>query len=89
MDLPCADIVITDFNMPNMNGVELLKLQHDRGCAAQVENKAVMSAAITTQVKDEVDNLGCHFLEKPFKRADIKQWLEECAERIHSADGQH
>lgn len=85
MDSPCADILITDFNMPNMSGVELLKLQRDRGCKTQIENKAVMSAAITPQQREDIEQLGYHFIEKPYRNTEIKKWLEECSGRIHRA----
>ena len=77
-----VDMVITDLNMPNMNGIELLKLQRKRGCKALDANKALMSAVTTPRQQAEVKELGCHFFRKPFKLSEIKQWIDECAERI-------
>jgi len=82
MDRACADVLITDFNMPNMNGVELLRLQRKRGCKALDANKALMSAMTTPRQQAAVKELGCHFFRKPFKLSEIKQWIEGCAERI-------
>jgi len=83
MEAPCADALITDFMMPNMNGIELLKLQRIRGCKALDVNKAVMSASLIPQHQEAIKELGCHFFKKPFKMSEVKQWLEGCAERIH------
>lgn len=82
MQTPCADVVITDFNMPNMNGIELLRLQRNRGCKALDANKALMSAITTPQQQREIETLGCHFFRKPFRLSEVKQWLNECAERV-------
>ena len=83
METPCADALITDIMMPNMNGIELLRLQRRRGCKALDANKALMSAATTPQQRAAVEELGCHFFQKPFKMSEVRQWLNECAERIH------
>jgi len=82
MDKPCADVLITDMMMPNMSGIELLRLQRKRGCKALDANKALMSAITTPYQQEAVKELGCHFFRKPFKLAEIKQWINECAERI-------
>ena len=83
MNSPCTDVLITDMMMPNMDGIELLRLQQKRGCKALDSNKALVSAVMTSQQQAEVKELGCHFFKKPFKLHEIKQWINECAERIH------
>ena len=85
MDSPCADIVITDYRMPNMTGTELLQLQDARGCKTKLENKAIVSASVSTLEKDNLASLGCHYISKPFRIAEVKQWVEECAARIRAS----
>jgi CheY-like chemotaxis protein len=80
-DFPCAEVIISDIMMPNMNGIEFFTLQRKRGCKALDANKALMSAAKLTH-QDDIKKLGCHFIKKPFSISDIRQWLEECAARI-------
>jgi CheY-like chemotaxis protein len=87
MESPCADVIITDMRMPNMNGLDMLKLQRRCGCKVLDANKALMSAVITAQQQAELIELGFYFFPKPFKLNDVEQWLHECAKRIHKADG--
>jgi len=82
-DSSCADALIVDIMMPNMNGIEFMKLQRERGCNILHENKALMSAVTSPQQQAAVEEFGCHFFKKPFKISEVKKWLEECAERIH------
>ena len=80
-ELPCADVIISDIMMPKMDGIAFFKKQRQRGCKALDENKALMSASVTPQQQAAVDELGCHFIKKPFHISEIRQWLEDCAER--------
>jgi CheY-like chemotaxis protein len=82
-DSSCADALIVDIMMPNMSGIEFMKLQRERGCNILHENKALMSAVTSPQQQAAVEEFGCHFFKKPFKISEVKKWLEECAERIH------
>lgn len=86
-DSPCADIVITDFRMPNMDGLEFLKLQERQGCKADIANKAILSAAIPSSYLEEVEKVGCQVIKKPFRVSEITGWLEECAQRIFASRG--
>ena len=80
---PCADVIITDHNMPNITGLEYLSLQQTHGCKLQVENKAIITGAVLNQkAKETIDSLGCKLFKKPFKLAEILQWIEECSSRL-------
>ncbi|NIS60195.1 MAG: response regulator [Proteobacteria bacterium] len=76
----CADIIITDVNMPNMTGLEFLKNRKQNGC--KIENRAVMSGRWTDKELDEAQRLGCQIFEKPFRFKDLSEWLDQCEERI-------
>lgn len=79
---PCADVLITDNMMPHMTGLEFLKLQRTCGCKAMDANKALMSAASTPEQENDVATLGCKFFKKPFRIADLQQWLQDCEARV-------
>ena len=79
---PCADVVLADFNVPNINALDFLTLQQRRGCKVLDANKAVMSASMTKALTTAIEELGCHYIEKPFRLAEIGKWLEDCAARV-------
>ena len=79
---PCADITITDFNMPRMNGIQLLKFQSQRNCKIDVRNKAIISAHLADENLEVIRTLGCSFIHKPFRLSELSDWLDLCANRI-------
>ena len=84
---PCADVVLADFTLPNINALDFLKLQQRRGCKVPDANKAVMSTGMTTALMKAIEELGCHYIEKPFHLASIGKWLRECAARVVALNG--
>ncbi|NIQ37016.1 MAG: response regulator [Proteobacteria bacterium] len=76
----CADIIITDINMPSMTGLEFLENRRQNGC--KVKNRAVMSGRWSEEELDKARKLGCKIFEKPFSFADLGRWLEECEKRL-------
>lgn len=78
----CADIIMTDMRMPGMTGLELIRLQHDLGCKAPPQNKAVISAQLSLEQQIEVASLGCHFIAKPFHLRTLLKWVEGCEARL-------
>ena len=78
----CADAMLVDYFMPNMNGLEFLKLLEKQGCGAIRGNKAMITAYDTCELRQELDRLGIKCFHKPFKLLEINQWLEDCATRV-------
>lgn len=75
--LPCADIIITDFKMPRMTGMELLQRQSERGCKLDIRNKAVMSASMHGENEKIIKDSGCEFLHKSALVPELLEWLSE------------
>ncbi len=74
---PCADIILTDFIMPKMNGIELLMAQSGRNCKLSPKNKALISGYIDDKRLDKVHELGCAYFIKPFNLDEVAAWLDE------------
>lgn len=78
----CADILITDYDMPGMTGLELLEIQHYRGCKLTSKNKALMTALDSAELREQAGKLGCHFFKKPVYVSKLLAWIRECLERV-------
>lgn len=81
-EYPCADVIITDFNMPRMTGIQLLKKQMESGCRLSSKNKALISACLDEEAQNSIEQLGCSFLSKPFRLSTLSLWLDDCEKRI-------
>jgi response regulator RpfG family c-di-GMP phosphodiesterase len=79
---PCADIIMTDYQMPEMTGIEMLLHQTKSGCKVDIRNKTVMSADLDTKGQKILEELGCKFLCKPFKLNELSAWIDDCEKRI-------
>jgi|GEM_PF-426633 len=79
---PCADILITDYQMPKMTGLELLVQQAQRGCKVDIRNKALMSGNLDAETQNKVKELGHAFFSKPFNFPEFISWIEDCESRI-------
>ena len=74
----CADLVISDFQMPRMTGIELFQLQAQRGCKVDRKMKAIMSGHSDGELLAQCKDLGYRFFEKPFACSDLSGWVSEC-----------
>lgn len=79
--VPCADVIISDYHMPDMNGLELFLRQEARGCKSLPQNKLIISAGISREQQDEILSHGYRFLEKPFRLELIAGFIRECSLR--------
>jgi len=76
----CADIIITDIDMPNVSGLEFMASQVSKGC--KIKNIAIMSGEWSEPKMKIAKDLGCHVFQKPFDLSSLKEWLDKCDERI-------
>jgi CheY-like chemotaxis protein len=79
---PCADLVITDFSMPGMDGAELLGRQEREGCTLDIRNKAILSGYMPDDGRERVESLGCAVFQKPLRLSELAPWLEACEGRM-------
>jgi CheY-like chemotaxis protein len=78
----CTDILLTDNAMPGMTGLELLEMQHRGGCKLTSRNKALMTGAEDTALRERAAVLGSRFFPKPVPVAAFLAWLQECERRV-------
>jgi CheY-like chemotaxis protein len=79
---PCSDILLTDFMMPGMNGVDLLRWQARKGCRLTSRNKAVLTGFTDSGTIGNVSATGAVFFEKPVLFDDLGRWVDECEGRM-------
>jgi len=78
------DVVITDFRLPGMNGLDFLRILQELQPAAQ---KILLTAYMNEEVLAEAFRLGVHeFIEKPIVTDDIEEALTRVIKRRRLAD---
>lgn len=78
---PCADIIITDFQMPGINGVEFLAYQTQRSSPINIRNKALMSGTLPDNCLDKMKGLADTFFQKPVHMQKLNDWTKKCISR--------
>jgi response regulator RpfG family c-di-GMP phosphodiesterase len=71
----CADIIMSDFNMPFVKGMDFLEQQIHKGC--KCKHFALMSGDLSDVNLDRAAALGIKLFNKPFSIAEIKAWVEK------------
>lgn len=81
----CADILITDNQMPVMTGLQFIQRQYERGCRGIVDNKAIVSGYLSPEELELTRNLGCKVFGKPLNWREMQLWLNEREELMLSS----
>lgn len=71
----CTDIIISDLNMPVMNGLEYIRNQRYKGCKCR--SVALVSSELNPKVRKEAEALSCKVFSKPYDVSDIFNWLDD------------
>ncbi len=74
-DTACADIIISDLDMPRVKGLDFVEEPRGKGCHCR--NIALMSAAWSAHDAVRARGLGCKLFTKPFPPSDILEWLAQ------------
>jgi len=79
----CPDIIIADYNMPVVNGVELLESAMENGChcrhLALLSAKGLMEADMSRMTK-----YGTRYFAKPLDLDDFYPWLDLVEKEIYA-----
>lgn len=73
VNISCADVIITDINMPGENGIEFIENQIHHGC--KVRNIAIMSGEWEGPHIAKARDLGCKVFRKPFSIIELRDWI--------------
>ena len=82
-DLACADVIISDVNMPAKSGLDLIRERQQRGCKGKY--RALMSADWTDSNLESARELGCYIFHKPFDLKKMLEWLDACTNELDPA----
>ena len=75
------DLVITNHNMPDMNGIAFVRCLKDRGFKGVI---VVLTAYAGSKEEREYRKLGVSgMMEKPFNVAELRDWME-CIQACHA-----
>lgn len=82
----CADALIADIVMPNVEGIDFVKAIKNDGCwPLSIGNVAVMSGYLTLHYMNDLNDLNIQYFRKPFQLEEIYNWVEDCKERLIKA----
>ena len=84
-EAPCGDIMLTDYKMPGMTGIELLQMQARNRCKLAPQNKALLTGYMEPGKEQALRDLGATFFEKPFQFDELERWVIECEQRMDLA----
>ena len=76
----CSDVIISDVEMPFKNGMDFIEEQINKGC--RCKNIALMSGAFKNKHIAKAKSLGLTLFKKPFRLADINNWLDQIEKNI-------
>jgi CheY-like chemotaxis protein len=81
----CADVILSDLNMPVQNGLDFLEKQIHKGCRCR--HFALMSGDLAPEDIARAASLGITVFLKPFKLTDITAWLDQVEKEIDPQRG--
>ena len=79
-DSACTDVIVTDIDMPGVDGLSFLDALERKGC--RCDHVAVMSGSWTDAELRHAARLRCKVLSKPFHISQIDIWLDAVESRI-------
>ena len=80
--LVCADIIITDIQMPHITGIEFVEKLFKMGCKLPFSNIALFSGAWSHSNLEYAKSFGCTTFSKPFDLDEINVWIAGCKKSI-------
>lgn len=76
----CADILLSDLEMPSVTGIEFITNQKAKHC--KTPYIAMMSGNWPAEDVVTAKKLGCKVFNKPFSMSEMEEWLDEVEKNI-------
>ncbi|MGD2186121.1 MAG: response regulator [Desulfobacterales bacterium] len=76
----CSDFILSDLNMPVLQGIDFLERQIHKGC--QCKNMILMSGDFTENDVIRAKSIGLRLLRKPFGITEILEKIEHIEKTI-------
>jgi CheY-like chemotaxis protein len=81
-DTSCADLIISDVNMLQGNGIDFLEQLLQKGCKQR--HFALISAGFSQADLDRAAKLGCALFDKPLDFEKLMKWVQKVERSIPS-----
>ncbi len=75
VDQPCAYIIVSDIQMPEIDGLDFVESQLKKGC--KCKHIALISGAWSEENVTRAKQLPVKTIAKPFRADEINAWLDE------------
>ena len=76
----CTDVIITDVDMPDMNGIQFIENLKQKNCKCR--HVAIMSGWLNPNEELKDRQLGCRIFKKPFDSVQFLEWLDSIQRSI-------
>ncbi len=86
MKTPCHTMVLSDYHMDGMTGLEFFEFQARCGCKVAPERKALISGAIPATAQKQAEESGYKVFHKPAPLHQIDNWLNALSGQFPSCD---
>ena len=67
-----------------MSGLDLLRLQAEKGCKAQAGKILLLAADFSEDQRYQAEQLGCAVAGKPLQVSELFDWIAECENHLQS-----
>jgi len=75
-DQACCNVLIIDYHMPGMTGLEFIEMLIRCGCRGCTANVLIISGYIGAIDLTKVQEFGCSVMQKPVSFAELEEWLK-------------
>jgi len=79
----CADIIISDIDMPQVNGLDFIEELHTKNCVAP--HFLLISGEWSDADHARAVRLGCRLFTKPIHMEELNAWLEKIEPMVSPA----